>query len=1183
MLAASKGVCVDPNPQLPEFPARYQETPEILGSGGFATVFKVLDSATGRPVAAKVLQRQTYDEAFGSAFNAEVRAAARLQHPGVVQLLDTGLTKQGQPFLVMEYADGGSFKRICEEPPPWLQLRDLFVELLDTLAFVHARGILHRDIKPENLLLAHDEHGQRQLKLADLGIARLSEMTGKHVDEDSTRGTPTYMAPEQMEGQGRWLGPWTDLYAVGCVLYEALAATPTFSGNPWALMYRKLADGPPPLPIRKGYAVPPGIGAVVAHMLARPPDARYALAADARDALLALGDAEPPPPPPPESDLPTGRPNLFGDAPALLHVHHPALPEYPPDDPRTRQSAGTSPEMFLLRRPPLVDREGPRESLWRLVRSCDDERTPRVAVLAGEAGVGKGRLAQWLHESLQRDGRFQTIYVDHDPEPGSVGAGINGAMRRFLAFNESDDAGLRQTVERYLQRHEGNTREEADALIGWLGTSSEARAMAAPDLQERAALLHRALKRASAGGGALVWFNEVQWSRDGATFRVLRDLLLQLQLEPLPVLLLVTVRTEEPSESSTVRDEVERLRERQETTWIPVERLGLEDGRQLLQELLLLEDRLAERVWERGAGNPLFAVQIVASWLADGLLEEKLPLRWGLKSGVDEAQSLPESVEILSRNRIDGTLRRAPDETMAREVLFAAALVGGPMNRNAVTAVLQARGIQDDAGARRAWTHLHGEGLLVGRQGETRLDNPLLRETVLRDIADRDDARDFHRACAEGLRDWSRQTGIDLRGEIAEHLLAAGLPTEALRDLLPAAKSAETSDVYRAIRLYRAALRALDDLGADDGDRRRVQVLFGLGYTAELLGDLEHARNYLEDSLERCSEVVDGASIRCVLAEVLGMAGHLNQALALTDEALQLLDTIEDSPDTSRCRARAQRDRAEVLVNRGEPAEAELFFSRAIRTAEASGIADEVLNSRWKLARTERQLGNFKQARAGFEKALDESRQQRDRRVESICLRELGNVALIGGDLGRARELYEQSHALNKIGGHELERLTTENSLAELARQEGDLETARSGYGSALAIAQAHNLLVESAVALGNLGFTSLAAGDGPGALQSVDRMAVLLADEPRHWLSPYRMVIEVAGAAAIEDWDRYQRAAAEIATHDLARAPDPDLATWLEFAAKRREDAGRDSGELRTTAKRVLDALNASIEKSRG
>jgi len=95
--------------------------------------------------------------------------------------------------------------------------------------------------------------------------------------------------------------------------------------------------------------------------------------------------------------------------------------------------------------------------------------------------------------------------------------------------------------------------------------------------------------------------------------------------------------------------------------------------------------------------------------------------------------------------------------------------------------------------------------------------------------------------------------------------------------------------------------------------------------------------------------------------------------------------------------------------------------------------------------------------------------------------------------------------------------------------------------------------------------------------------MAVLLADAPRHWLSPYRMVIEVAGAAAIEDWDRYQRAAAEIATHDLARAPDPDLATWLEFAAERREDAGQDSGELRTVAKRVRDALNASIEKNRG
>ncbi len=1127
-----------------------------------------------------MLQRQTYDEAFGSTFNAEVRAAARLQHPGVVQLLDTGLTKQGQPFLVMEYADAGSFKRICECPPPWAEVRDLFVELLDTLAFVHARGILHRDIKPENLLLAHDDEGRLQLKLADLGIARLSEMTGQHVDEDSSRGTPTYMAPEQMEGRGRWMGPWTDIYAVGCVLHEVLAATAAFSGNPWSLMYRKLAEGPPPLPVRDGYPVPAGIEEVVAHMLARPPDARFALAADARDALLMLGQAASPPEQPPEPSLPSGRPDLFGDAPALIQVPHQALPESPPDDPRTRQSAGTSPEMFLLRRPPLVDRENPREKLWRLVQGCVDTWEPQVAVLAGEAGVGKGRLAQWLHESLQRDGRFQTIYVDHDPEPGSVGAGINDAMRRFLALNEPDDATLRQTVERYLERHEDHTAEEADALIGWLGTSPEARSMPAPDLEERAALMHRVLKRAAHGGGALVWFNETQWSRDGETFRVLRDLLLQLQLEPLPVLLLLTLRTEELSESSTVLEEVTRLKGRREVSWIPVDRLGIEDGRQLLQELLFLEDRLAERVWERGAGNPLFAVQIVASWLADGLLEEKLPLRWGLKSGVDEAQSLPESVEVLSRNRIAGSLRRAPDETLTREILFAAALVGGPMNRAAVMAVLKARSIEDEAGLRRAWTHLHGEGLLVSRQGETRLDNPLLRETVLRDIADRDDAPEFHRACAKGLREWSKETGTDLRGEIAEHLLTAGRPAEALRDLLPAAKSAETRDVYRAIRFYNAALRALDDLDAADDDRQRVQVLFGLGYTAELLGNLEDARNYLEDSLELCHEAVDGASIRCVLAEVLGMAGRLDQALALTDEVLQILDTIEDSPDASRYRARALRDRAEVLANRGERAEAELFFSRAIRTAEAAGIAEEVLNSRWKLARTERQLGNFKQAKAEFDQALQESREQRDRRVESICLRELGNLALIGGDLQQARDLYQQSHTLNKLGGHELERLTTENSLAELARQEGDLETARRGYRSALAIAQAHNLLVESVGLLGNLGFTSLAVDDGPGALDSVDQMARLLADEPNHWLAPYRMVIEAAGAAATDNWERFARAAGELETLDLARAPDPDLAHWLEYAAGRAEAAGQDPGDLRGMAKRVRDALTASIEE---
>ncbi len=1168
------GVVVDPKPRPPEFPPRLVGEPTVLGSGGFATVFRVTDAVTGKPVAVKVLQRATYEEGFGSTLEAEVRATARLTHPGVVQLLDTGLTGQGQPFLVMEYADAGSFTQLVERPPPWETVRRLVVELLDTLAFIHARGVLHRDIKPENVLLSRDGGGTLRTKVADLGIAKLSEVTGYHHQTDSSRGTPVFMAPEQLEGGGLWQGPWTDIYAVGCLLYQVLWGDAPFEGHPWTLFYRKLADGPPPLRVREGYPVPAGIGEVVQTMMARSPDARYELAADARDALLALGDPAPPPPPPPEADPPDGKPLLFGDAPRLIEVAHPPFPERAPDDPRSPQAAGTSPSMFLLRRAPLVDREEPRERLWRLATEALRDGTPRVAALAGEAGVGKGRLALWLHEALERDGRFQTLFVDHDPEPGSVGSGVTEAVRRFLHCSDLEPDPLRQTLQRYLTRHGEEDPAELALMARWLGGDVGS----APDQQARTALLHRVLRRAAHRGGVMLWLNQVQWSPGGEAFRLVRDLLLQLALDPAPILIVLTVRPEDLASDRQARAQADELAQDPAVAWMTLDRLGLEDGRQLLQALLQLEDRLAERVWERAAGNPHFAVQIVATWLADGLLEEKVPLRWGLVEGAEAERSLPDSVGALWRNRIDGTLRRAANPETARRVLEATGLIGGPTTYSAVTAVLHAAGVAA-TGIRSAWAHLHGEGLLVTRRGETRLDNALLRETVLRGVAGREDAAALHRACAEGLRAWSVRSGRDLRGEIALHLLAAGSPGEALDDLLAAGGAAEAREVQQARRFYRAAGRAADDLGAPADDPRRVVALRGLGYTAQLLGNLEEAQRTLSDALSRSGEDVGGALVRCMLAEVEGMRGRFDRTLALLGDALELLARLEQTPEVGRVTARALGDRALALTNRGELEEAEQEFTRALQTGEAAGGGEVVLQNRWRLARLHRSAGDFRGALEGFTTALEESRDAGDTRSESVCLRELGNLALIDGDLEQARALFEQALALNRAGGHDRERLAVENSLGELARKRGDLPAARSAYRSCVAIALAYRDDAGTTVALGNLALTELAAGDAEAALQTIDRLSAHIADEPTHWVTPYRMGIEVAASAARGDWQRYERVLAEIAAADLAQAPDPDLSECLHAAADDAERAGRDATALRDQARAIDAALDASRE----
>jgi tetratricopeptide (TPR) repeat protein len=581
-------------------------------------------------------------------------------------------------------------------------------------------------------------------------------------------------------------------------------------------------------------------------------------------------------------------------------------------------------------------------------------------------------------------------------------------------------------------------------------------------------------------------------------------------------------------------------------------------------------------VWERGAGNPHFAVQIVASWLADGLLLEKSPLRWGLRPGVDVDDSLPESVEGLSRSRIDGALRRAPDRALTRDVLHGAALVGGPVDFEALWAVLSALGIDDRPGVRRAWSHLHAEGLLATRSGLTGLDHPLLRATVLRDVGERRDVAALHEACAEGLRAWSTSAGRDLRGEIAEHLLAAGRPDQALADLLTAARAAEARDVYRAIRLYRSALGALESMNTPAEDPRRVRILGGLGFTSQLLGDLHQAEKLLREGLGLSGADVLGASVHCALAEVMGMRGQLDEALSLTAQASRILDGLDDCEEVRRCRARAFRDHAEVLVNQDEVAQAVLFLSRSIREASRAGADDEALNSRWKLARTRRIMGELAASRTEFEAALHQSLELGDRRIEAICLRELGNLALMDGELERARALYQDTLALNRAGGHELERLATENSLAELARRAGDLDAAREGYRSALAIARANSLQVECAVALTNLGLTALESGRPADALRHAEELAGQLTDQPAHWLTPFLLVIEAAAYAEQGDWPRFARVAGEIDRADLARTPDPDLARWLTHAADRAELQGQHAGSLRQQAHRIAEALTS-------
>jgi hypothetical protein len=254
---------------------------EMLGAGGMATVWRGRDEVLGREVAVKVLSPQyAADPGFLARFEREARHAAAVSHPRLVTVFDSGIDR-GTPFLVMELVIGRTLRQVLDEagPLPAGQAVAVAVAVCEGLEAAHAAGLVHRDIKPANIMLADGE-----VKILDFGIAR-AEGTAAGTATGTVLGTAAYLSPEQ--AAGRPAGPRSDLYSLGCVLFEMLAGSPPFSAESQvALAYRQVHDDPGP-PSARRPGLPASLDRITARLLAKDPAARPASAAAARAGLLA--------------------------------------------------------------------------------------------------------------------------------------------------------------------------------------------------------------------------------------------------------------------------------------------------------------------------------------------------------------------------------------------------------------------------------------------------------------------------------------------------------------------------------------------------------------------------------------------------------------------------------------------------------------------------------------------------------------------------------------------------------------------------------------------------------------------------------------------------------------------------------------------------------------------------------
>jgi serine/threonine-protein kinase len=253
-----------------------------------AAVYLAHDRKHDRPVALKVMRSELAAALGPARFLREIRLCARLQHPHILPVLDSG-EAEGRLWFTMPFVEGESLRgRLAREGQlPVADAVRIAREMADGLHYAHQHGVIHRDIKPENILLS----GGHAL-IADFGVSRAvvtDEPDDRLTETGVTRGTPQYMSPEQAAGD-RGLDARTDIYSLGCVLYEMLAGEPPFTGpNPQAILAKRLTGPAPHLSTAR--EIPAGVDRAVARALSRVPGDRFATSAEFAAALEPAPEA----------------------------------------------------------------------------------------------------------------------------------------------------------------------------------------------------------------------------------------------------------------------------------------------------------------------------------------------------------------------------------------------------------------------------------------------------------------------------------------------------------------------------------------------------------------------------------------------------------------------------------------------------------------------------------------------------------------------------------------------------------------------------------------------------------------------------------------------------------------------------------------------------------------------------
>jgi len=1098
-------------------PPRYSPELEEIGHGGFATVYRTVDLELGVPVALKVPHGGTDRDPMREVV-AELQTGARLRHPGIVQVLDARSDGAGQAYLVMELAGAGTLDRLVEEaPPPWPGLLELMLQVLDALAYAHARGVIHRDIKSGNILLARARGGRLVPKLGDFGLAKVRRAQGQY---DSTRlgaGTLLYMPPEAFENRLASIHTGLDLYAFGVLLYQAVCGRNPWAQDDLALLWAKVrGDLLPPEP-RSGYQVPDGLGRVIRRLLAPDPSARYQLAADVAADLV----------------------DVTGGARAR------------PARPRRGAGAGprgaASPSVALHRPPRFVGRASELASL----RALSDQALASATgvVLRGEAGVGRTRLAEELCCELEESGTGRTLRV---PTAGcaSPSDALRAAVRSFLALGRLSGEDLLDRLGPWSESCPEERRPDPQSLWRWLGsepTAPRSSLHPAPSPAARAADLAVSVLLAEGRSLAPVL---VTGSSDADGAVIAGELLRGAQARSLPALVLF-----EPA-TGDQRPPVEGF---EALDLGPLERDAITA---LLRDLLPPGLRI-DGLLRTARGNPTRAVE-ASRITADDLRRRAEPAETVATVTGSHAKVVrpPDLRDTLALSQVAAIrLRSLHDSPLLQRASTRAMGLVSLLPSRCPREVLEAAFTSLVGEEEAAWLQQIIDGAQVAGLVRT-LDDGAVEPTgawsngFVGGIAfDREEVSRIRSVAASALLDWCGRSDAAPRGWLVQAgrlLLDAGQADRAVDVLRDGAEALDRSDVEAARSAWTLADTAVRQLSLPMADPRRVQVALGLARAAQHAGDLEAASTALDEFHAHGIPPFFRAPVLEVRASTLVLTGEPEAAIAVARRAAAAFRGVDDMAGC----ARAHLIEAEAQMRCGRLPEALAGFELALDAARAAGSLPAELAVLRSVGRARRMAGERAEALRDFTGALDLARQLGDTAAEGIALRELGNLALLDGRHGDGEELFGEALEVLRAGGFRAEVAATLISLGELARARGDLAAARSHYTQALGQARAYGFVQDSAIALLNLALTDFGLEEPRLAARRLDALDRLFARGGAARLAAYVESLRLAVRASESDWDR-----AEEALETLTRAdrlpPDPDLLRLLERGTVAAQDGG--------------------------